>query len=45
MREAIHDVVAELKGATADFSTSKLRMAEDMAECLSVFVMESQTVC
>ena len=33
-REAIHDVVAQLKGVTADFSTSKLRMAEDMAECL-----------
>ena len=34
IREAIHDVVAELKGLTADFSTSKLRVAEDMAECL-----------
>ena len=34
IRETIHDAVAELKGVTADFSTSKLRMAEDMAECL-----------
>ena len=35
IREAIHNVVAELKGVTADFSTShKLRMVEDMAQCL-----------
>ena len=34
IRETIHDAVAEFKGVTADFSTSKLRMAEDMAECL-----------
>ena len=26
IREAIHDVVAELEGVTADFSTSKLRI-------------------
>ena len=35
IREAIYDVVAELKGVTADFSTSKLRMAEDMAETMA----------
>ena len=34
IREAIHDTVAKLKGVTAVFLTSKLRMAEDMAECL-----------
>ena len=28
IRETIHDVVARFKGVTADFSTSKLRMAE-----------------
>ena len=31
IREAIHDLVDEIKGVTADFSTFKLRMAEDMA--------------